>query len=157
MIRPDGWFYLKLTYSEWKDILGYMYYRICIYFAYTFMYFEVSSTISENVRNSWIQSCPLASEMDTWFESASSSNNLGPKDSRRRLPQHFPSFSLYMFEKYNFTLAWFIQKVVKRIESSTFVPEPSYHCESSPRKCPFDMCFRDASCLMALQACPAGS
>lgn len=69
------------------------------------MYFEVSSAISENVHNSWIQSSPLASEMDTWFESASSSNSLGPKDSQRRLAQHFPSFSLYMFEKYNFTLA----------------------------------------------------
>lgn len=71
-------------------------------------------------------------------------------------------FLLFLYTCFkNIILYWLdLNKRQSREEKAFFfvvVPEPSYHCESSPQKCPFDVCFRDAFCLVALQACPAGS
>lgn len=79
-------------------------------------------TTSETAHNNWSQSSPTPSEMDTWFESTSSWDSLGPMDSQRHFAPFVPSFYLYMFLKCDFTLARFIQKAVRRIQSSIYVP-----------------------------------
>lgn len=71
-----------------------------------------------------------------------------------------PALSFFLFIhvfKIQFYTSLIYTKASRENKSSISVPEPTYCCESSPQKCPFDVCVGDALCLLALQAGPGGS